>query len=479
MLSIGTNSSSKDKNWMIMYDQDSVDLTYALSVSVNKNTGTSFLFSTNQSNNVFSMIKTGKDGNQVSAHHDYTLRYGWAGDMCIDSNDNVYHSQLRSATIDGTPQTGQLPVINKYDTSWNISWAMIGYESNYTDNFTPTSVKCTSDNNYVFATFHKGNNTYLVKFNSSGSLMFQKQLTSSSTIISSYMNLDSSDNVTVLSTTSSGTIVAKYNTNGILQWQRLLSVFIGYDAVTDINGNIYICGQTYSTVTGVTSSPSSFAHLIKYNSSGALQWQKTLNVSPQTTNYFNYHSFFGLCIDSDQKLYVTLNLGRTLTFPSYSGSAIGNGSRTGYAYILKYDLDGTLLWYRGFGQTGLPTETQRWNTSTMRLAIDNKDNLYVTHTTFLPGGPYDAAVNPRNITGIMKIAINPQHNGSSVTIDEYSNTFHIRNQSESRFLLEGSSGTLTDSPGNASDSTSSMNFISVSLSETQSLIYSQKVFGYI
>ena len=107
MLSIGTNSSSKDKNWMIMYDQDSVDVTYPLSVSVNKNTGTSFLFSTNQQNKVFSMIKTGKDGNQISAHHDYTLRYGWAGDMCIDSNDNVYHSQLRSVTINGTPQTGQ------------------------------------------------------------------------------------------------------------------------------------------------------------------------------------------------------------------------------------------------------------------------------------------------------------------------------------------------------------------------------------
>ena len=90
-----------------------------------------------------------------------------------------------------------------------------------------------------------------------------------------------------------GFLLAKYNSSGTLQWQRILggaSSDIGRGVVVDSSDNVYLVGQTASTGSGGTN------YLIaKYNSSGTIQWQRSLTGSGTDEAY-------GVALDSKDNL---------------------------------------------------------------------------------------------------------------------------------------------------------------------------------
>lgn len=178
--------------------------------------------------------------------------------------------------------------------------------------------------------------------------------------------------------TTADNIVAKYNSLGILQWQRKLGFTgrtdSGYAIDLDASENVYISGQSQMRAT-----------VIKYNTSGTLQWQNSF-YDPD----INYSIQFSAgAVDSSNNFYVGGSSGSGTQLAKYdtSGSiqwqlGSGAGGATGIATdssdnfyvsaaggVFKFDSSATLLWQR---KLGTPS-------SSTAVAVDSSGNVYVTY----------------------------------------------------------------------------------------------------
>ena len=76
--------------------------------------------------------------------------------------------------------------------------------------------------------------------------------------------------------------LVKYNSSGTKQWTKQLgtsSSDFGRGVTTDSSDNIYLFGTTTGGLDGNTSSGGRDIFLLKYNSSGTKQWTKQLGSS--------------------------------------------------------------------------------------------------------------------------------------------------------------------------------------------------------
>ena len=117
---------------------------------------------------------------------------------------------------------------------------------------------------------------------SSGTKQWTKQLGTSSSDVGGGVTTDSSDNIYVTGytyggldgNTSSGEIdifLIKYNSSGTKQWTKQLGTYSwdrGKGVTTDSSGNIYVTGDTRGGLDGNTNSGRSDIFLVKYNSFG-------------------------------------------------------------------------------------------------------------------------------------------------------------------------------------------------------------------
>jgi uncharacterized delta-60 repeat protein len=144
-------------------------------------------------------------------------------------------------------------------------------------------------------------------------------------------------------------IIAKYNTSGIIQWQRRLggdtgtSNDSGYSVAVDASGNVYVCGQ---------SNPSNrySAQIVKYDTSGTLQWQRRLGPSVAGNSAYA----LSLAVDSSGNIY-------------FCGVATISGNQD--FLIAKYDTSGVIQWQRRLGSSASDIGRS--------VAVDSSGNVYV------------------------------------------------------------------------------------------------------
>jgi len=203
---------------------------------------------------------------------------------------------------------------------------------------------------------------YLTKFSSAGVLLWQRSLAVAAGTSASEgrtVDTDAAGNVYIVSQGYNSSVslqtisLAKYDTSGTLQWQRMIyktgGQAQGYGVKVASSGNIYVCGYTQ-----VGAAPA--AILAKYNSSGTLQWQRTLAQGTYAT------WFRAVGIDASENIFV---------------GGQGNVSGSARELVAKYNSSGTLQWQRQMsGLAGASSMT----TGSM---MDPSGNFYVVTDNFL------------------------------------------------------------------------------------------------
>ena len=132
-----------------------------------------------------------------------------------------------------------------------------------------------------------GKDIFLIKFNSSGTKKWIRQFGTSKIEWEGGVTTDSSDNIYVTGYTEGGLdgntssggkdiFLVKYNSSGTKQWTKQLGTskndsVISKSVTTDSSDNIYVTGTTQGGLDGNTNSGKDDIFLIKFNSSGTKQ----------------------------------------------------------------------------------------------------------------------------------------------------------------------------------------------------------------
>jgi hypothetical protein len=153
---------------------------------------------------------------------------------------------------------------------------------------------------YTYGVGAGGYDAFIVKYNSSGTVQWQRTLGGVGHDFGMGIDIDSSGNAYITGRDGGGSgafIVAKYDTSGSIQWQKQLNASshnsYSYELEVDSSGNVYIAGMT------ALGGGSNSAVVVKLNSSGALQWSRKLYGSGNEEAY-------AIAVDSSGNVYASI-----------------------------------------------------------------------------------------------------------------------------------------------------------------------------
>ena len=188
---------------------------------------------------------------------------------------------------------------------------------------------------------------FLVKMDNATITYWTVQLGSSSNDTGRGVAVDTSSNIYVTGSTEGGLngytnlgeediFLLKYNSSGTIQWTRQLGTSesdIGH-AVGVYDSYIYVVGETKGGLDNNTNSGDKDLFIVQYNSSGTRQWTQQMGTSSDDVAY-------GVAVDSSNNVYVT---GTT-----YGG--LDNNSNFGSAdiFLAKYNSSGAKQWTNQYG----------------------------------------------------------------------------------------------------------------------------------
>jgi uncharacterized delta-60 repeat protein len=297
--------------------------------------------------------------------------------IAVDSSNNCYVAGLTDSAGAGSNDV----LITKYNTSGTIQWQRT---LGNTNTEAGSGIAVDSSGNcyvagYTNSTGAGSTDVLITKYNTSGTIQWQRVLGGTSSEYGNGIAVDSSGNCYVVGYTDSAgagfedVLIAKYNTSGTIQWQRTLggaSPDYGFGIAVDSSGDCYVAGRTNSAGAGSTD-----VLIAKYNTSGTIQWQRTLGGASTDIG-------FGIAVDSSGNCYVA---GRT--------DSTGAGSND--VLITKYNTSGTIQWQRTLGGSGFE--------GCNGIAVDSSGNCYVAGRTDSTGaGSNDVLIAKYNTSGTIQ-----------------------------------------------------------------------------
>jgi hypothetical protein len=162
--------------------------------------------------------------------------------------------------------------------------------------------------------------------------IWERKITGTASFQSVWVRLDSSDNNYMLARDNTDSFLLKYNSSGVLQWQRKIAGIRGTNLDVTTAGDIYITGSVLGAVVSM--------FVAKFDTSGTIQWQNKLGATTAATGaVYNMGYTDTRIIQKNSALYI-VGLTRAQAFavklPS-DGSIPGTGSYPiGSGLILQY-----------------------------------------------------------------------------------------------------------------------------------------------
>lgn len=222
-----------------------------------------------------------------------------------------------------------------------------------------------SGNVYVSGPNTGNNNARVVKYNSSGVLQFQKDIATANvqTYVTAAANPSTGEYYLAFreNSTTAQVFLFYFNAAGTTNtWKRVLNkeLYPG-QIVVDSSANVYISA---TPLTGLTFDVS------KISSAGTTAWNKTLTI---TNASFNNAYVGGVAVDSTGNSYVCI--------------AVANTGYTAFSvYLVKLDSTGALIWQRQISNSGNTVEA--YGTS---ITVDS-EFLYLPLSVGVGGSVYSA-----------------------------------------------------------------------------------------
>ena len=342
--------------------------------------------------------------------------------ISFDSSNNIYTLGRTNSTGAGNYDA----LIVKYNSSGVIQWqkTLGGTGGDNDGSITLDS----SDNFYVTGNTNStgagGYDAFIVKYNSSGVIQWQKTLGGTGAEYSRSIQVDNSGNVYIVGSTQFEGLIAKYNSSGVIQWQKTFGgtgnqFFV--DSILDSSGNIYVVGY------GQIVSGNDRAFIVKYNSSGVIQWQRSLSSA-------GVNRFLGVTVDSSGDVY-----------------AVGTSNPTGIPPILilvaKYNSSGVIQWQRTLSSSDSTSIDAAFTVNLDGLGsmyISGYHSISYTYDAFVARLPDDGSLT--GTYGIWNYA------SSSLTDAAMNLTDATSSLTDSTSSLTDASSSLTDATSNLTSS---------------------------
>ena len=296
--------------------------------------------------------------------------------VSADGLGNVYIAGYTLGNLGGANAGGADPYVSKYNASGTLIWTKQIGTSDHEEGFSVSADGL--GNVFVSGSVYSvpegstigDNNAFVSKLDASGTLLWTKQLGTSSYDVSYGVSADGLGNVYIsgftngslegVSAGSFDAFLSKYDSGGALLWSEQIgtsSSDLSWGVSADILGHVYISGTTRGSLKGISAGGND-AFVSKYDANGTLLWTEQIGTSNED---------FSSAVSAD-------NLGNVYISGVTEGSLGGPNAGFSDAFVSKFDANGTLQWTEQFG-------TSNKYDPTTGVSADVLGNVYVSGYT--------------------------------------------------------------------------------------------------